>query len=177
MIDHRFGEIVSVLFQEIGNIVFADVGTGEEKLLVLMFLDDLEKVFSVFKTCKDLTLPDDDIFLKVIRSLIRDTEVFHIGRHLDLKFLADVKEMIDSMTTCEDDRSMLEDVYFLFAKLFYRNWLNLDEWSEIYFEVKLLSKFQIWRVEIGRCFLCDQDALHFAHPVIGSLWHIYALNR
>ena len=51
--------------------------------------------------------------------------------------------MINRIAAREDDGGVVEDFDLLPPELFYRNGLNLDEWTEIYFDGILLGNLVI----------------------------------
>ncbi len=125
MVDNGFRVMIAIILKEVGNVILPDIGAWEEVLLILMLFQNFKQVLCGFQTCKDLSLADHDVFLKIVGSLLGNTKIFHLRRHLDFQFLADMKEMIDGITAGEDDGRMIEDLYLLFSKLFYRYRFNL----------------------------------------------------
>src|SRR5699024_2106321 len=102
--------LIPILFQEVWDIIFSDVGTRKYIFLVFVFFQDFYQVVSGTGTGKNLPLPDDDILLKVIGSLLRNTEIFHVGRNLHFAFCTKLKKMIHSVSASKYNSRMVKNI-------------------------------------------------------------------
>jgi hypothetical protein len=113
------------------NIVAPNVGAGKQELLSLVLFDQIEQFRCRFVAVKNLTLPDNNVFLQVVGCLLRDTEVLHIRWYLDPTFLANPEEIVDGVPTGEDYSRMGQNADFLLPEIFEGNTLYFNKWSEV----------------------------------------------
>ena len=118
VINDGFGIIVSTLFQKIRDIILANIRAGEKIFFILVFLQNLQQILRSFQTGKDLPLADHNIFLKIVRRLLGDAKIFHLRRHLEFQFLANMEEVINRISACKDNRSVIQNINFLFRNSF-----------------------------------------------------------
>ncbi|MNY40629.1 hypothetical protein D3C86_1753830 [compost metagenome] len=102
-----------------------------------MFTHKLDQFSGSFGACKDLSLADHNVFLKIISRLLRNTEIFHRSGYFNPAFVTNTEEMVNRVTACENDGRMVQDVDFLLAKVFVGNSVDLYEGPEINLDIVL----------------------------------------
>src|SRR5690554_1930118 len=105
--------IYLILLHVYGHLITTIIRAGnDEPLAALMLADDLNQAGgAAVRRKKDFPLSVENEFLKVERYGFRNAEVFHILGHLNLKFLANAKKMVNGTSTTENHCGILSNIY------------------------------------------------------------------
>ena len=95
------------LFEQIEDVVVVGRRKRSEVSLLIVLLNERKQVGELARLREEvLALAVLYVFLQVERYLFGHAEILHVGRDVDTEFLAESKEMVDSMARCKDDGCM-----------------------------------------------------------------------
>ena len=142
-VQNSLGMIDSVIAECIGNFLLVDVAAGKQELFFLVLFQDVDQIVNGRLAVKDFTFPVNDIFLKIEGSGFGNAEILELVQIGDPHLIADPEKMISSMTAGQYHSSEIADIDSVLAKLLSRYPFDVNEFPEIYLQVKLPGQLVI----------------------------------
>ena len=111
-----------------------------------MFVDNVKQTFvGAICTVKHFAFSVKNKFLQVEGNCLGNAKVFCILRYVYFDLFTYPEKMVNSMTACEDNGSVVGYFNFLPAEFFCSDAFNNDKGMEIQFNVMLFCQIEIWR--------------------------------
>ena len=105
--------------EEIGNLDIMRFRQGNEESVLPVLGYDIDEILEFSFTVKDLSLPVNNILLKVKCNIFSDAEILHRIRNHNSKLIAYPEKMIYTSLACKDHSRKIKNIDFLLAKIFH----------------------------------------------------------
>lgn len=143
VVNYDFRELDFVLLHKVGNVIPADLRTGEKESFLLVALDDFKKLSGCALSREDFALAYGDVLLEVVRRLFRNAEVLHVCGNVYAYLLHERKEVVYRIAARKYYSRMSQYIYFLLAKLLSRYGFYFNERAEVNFQVEFFSQTKV----------------------------------
>src|SRR5687768_11995485 len=118
---------------------------GQKKFFFLVLTKHGSKIVYIMLTMKYFSFPIKNIFLNIISSSFRRTEIFHCFRNFISHFLTQTEIMINAVTACNDNSCIVSKVNSFKAEFFCRNSFHMKEGYKVNFKITLFGKLYVGR--------------------------------